>query len=131
MVLSSGKEDCFTRHGPAVQYARHRKTLREFEEVLGGCLYRVSPCALHIAGSGHKQGLTEAIAGRRVFLIHCTRHFIRNLFIFFFLFSSKSHCMSTLGSFQYHFMAMVFKLLVLHSGLETSENINSVHACRI
>lgn len=49
----------------------------------------------------------------------------------FFLFSSKSHCMSTLGSFQYHFMAMVFKLLVLHSGLETSENINSVHACRI
>lgn len=28
-------------------------------------------------------------------------------------------------------MAMVFKLLVLHSGLETSENINSVHACRI
>lgn len=28
-------------------------------------------------------------------------------------------------------MAMIFKLLVLHSGLETSENINSVHACRI
>lgn len=68
---------------------------------------------------------------QKSFLIHCTRHFIRNLFIFFSLFSSKTHWMSMLGSCQYHFMAMVFKLLVLHSGLETSENINSVHACRI
>lgn len=96
-----------------------------------GVYTRCSPRALHIAGPGHKQGLTEAIAGRRGFLIHCTRHFIRNLFIFFSLFSSKTHWMSTLGTCQYHFMAMDLKLLVLHSGLETSENNNSVHARRI
>lgn len=34
--------------------------------------------------------------------------------------------MSTLGSCWYRFMVIVFKLLILHSGLETSENINSV-----
>lgn len=60
--------------------------------------------------------------------MRCTRHFIRDLFIFFFflLFSSKTHWMSTLGSSRHRFMVTGFKLLTLHSGLETSENMSSV-----
>lgn len=35
----------------------------------------------------------------------------KSLHFFFFLFSSKTHWMSTLGSCQYHFMAMVLNFL--------------------
>lgn len=74
------------------------------------------PRALHIAGSGQKARAYRGNRWQKSFLIHCTRHFIRNLFIiFFFLFSSKTHWMSTLGSCWYRFMVIVFKLLILHS----------------
>lgn len=48
---------------------RPEQTSVGFEEVLGGCLPKASPPAVHriLQDQGRKQGLTEAIAGRRVF----------------------------------------------------------------
>lgn len=124
------EKDCFTRRGPGCTICHTQEDQSKPPWVLRRFWVDVypkhPPRASHIAGSGQKTRAYRGNCWQKSFLIHCTRHFIRNLFFFFFLFSSKTHWMSTLGSCWYRFMVIVFKLLILHSGLETSENINSV-----
>lgn len=70
-------------------------TLRSF----WAAVFPTYPLPVHrtLQDQGRKGLQRQSLAEE--FLIHCTRHFIGNLFIiFFFLFFSKTHRTPTLGS---------------------------------
>jgi len=82
------EKDCFTRHGPGCTTRQAQEDQSEppwvWRRFWAGVDPERPPVHCISQDQGGKQGLTEATAGGRVFLIHCTRHFIRNLFMFFF-----------------------------------------------
>lgn len=77
-----------------------------------------SPVHCILQEQGTSKGLQRQLLAEEGFFNTLYKALHKKSLHFFFLLSSKTHWMSTLGSCQYHFMAMVFKLLVLHSRLE-------------
>lgn len=132
LVLSSGEKMAVQNTALAAQRATHGTTEQAWWGPWGafGQLFSQPIPSLCIAHCRTRAG--RAYRGNRwqkSFLIHCTRHFIGNLFIiFFFLFFSKTHRTPTLGSCWHSILWLsFFQLRILHSRLKTSENGNSVH----